>query len=550
MSGELFRGKVEVAELRHARRFFNLADEPWIPVLRAGERDLVGLTQAFTGSTAIDGLAIVDPLARMAVWRFLIAVAHLIADADTGFETSVETGAGFDPAAVAAVLDAHRDRLWLLDPDHPFAQNLNPSILDPGTTVEVNSLGALLLDVPAGSTKAWFSRPGDAPAYLSPPEAAVALLARWFYSPPGNSPHVKNPTLGALKRSEGGRALWSIRDLTHMVRVGDNLFVSLAANVTPVSGTVALFDDRWLAPVGPIAVANDRLLASTVTGAGALLVDDGTGAFSQVVTGPAPTPKDALKELMARDDPAKDVAGWQDPQMTVVRASKPAKTGPVKTEDHRVMAPAATSWRFLHQYTTHQLNPKATAQVLGVAAAQNLRFPAAARHAGRLDIVTVEMGGATTGPVFVQVTDLSLDAGLFVTDPAKAQEAHDLLELVYGTRSALGAVRYAAAVVTGEQAKKDRSQACTAIQRHAERALLTRIDEATAALVAKIASAATSPALTDPEILAFERAVWDATLAAFDTATAHLRGFSHAERLADARMYLRSRRPRTEEPAP
>lgn len=548
MSGELFRGKVEVAELRHARRFFNLADEPWIPVLRAGERDLVGLTQAFTDSTAIDGLAIVDPLARMAVWRFLIAVAHLIADADTGFETSVETGAGFDPAAVAAVLDAHRDRLWLLDPDHPFAQNLNPSILDPGTTVEVNSLGALLLDVPAGSTKAWFSRPGDAPAHLSPPEAAVALLARWFYSPPGNSPHVKNPTLGALTRSEGGRALWSNKNLTHMVRVGDNLFVSLAANVTPVSGTVALFDDRWLAPVGPIAVANDRLLASTVTGAGALLVDDDSGTFSQVVTGPAPTPKDALKELITRDDPGKS-AGWQDPQMTVVRASKPAKDGSVKTEDHRVMAPAATSWRFLHQFTAQQLNPKTTAQVLGVTAAQNLRFPAAARHAGRLDVVAIEMGGQSVQPKFAQVTDLGLDAGLFVTDPAKAQEAHDLLEFVYGTRSALKAVWDAATIVTGEQAKKDRSQACAAIRQRAQGALLTRIDQATADLVAKVAAAATSPALTDPEILAFERAVWDATLAAFDTATAHLRGFSHAERLADARMYLRSRRPRTQEPA-
>jgi hypothetical protein len=530
-----------IADVAHGRKHFNLADEPWIDVIYNGRIEKVGLRDLFLEAHQIQSLATVDVLARFALWRTFIAFTHLLSNSDPSLKGRLLDSVGFDPSAVNEVFAEHHERLWLIHPTFPFAQNLNPTTLAATTEVSVGTLGALLIDVPGGSSQAWFTRPGDAPIALAEAEAAHALLARWFYGPSGNSPKIANAELGALTRTEGGRALWGNRDLTHAVRTGDNLFQTLVGNLTAIDGaSIALLGDDWIGPGGAALVAADGLLASTVTGSGALLVDDLSGRFSAVVTGSAPVRKDKLKVLLARDDPKNDMTGWSDPHTGVIRTTKISKSGVQTIEDKRIHIPPIAGFRFLHTYARNLVTPKATNRLRGILTVADLKFGRAAADATpHLEFAIIESGAGTMNVSFTQISHIELPASRFVTDPTLAESLYEILDFVYG-EDASSARRSLWAAVTIATRTKDSVR--DKFADNAERDLLNRIESATAEIVDRVT--ADPDPISDEEILAFRRRCALAALDAYETAIQPIYTGSYAASIADGRRHLLAKIPK------
>jgi len=523
-----------ISSVAHQRNFFNLADEPWIEVIRSGSIEFVSLCELFSDALHIDSIGHADPLERIAFWRFLIALTHLYNHRDENLKQRLSSKEGFDPSVVERMFAELSDRLWLIHPTAPFAQNLTSTVLEPESTVTIKDLGALLLDVPGDSTKAWFSRPVDAPVSLSPQEAAAAVLTRWFCGPSGNTSRIESASLGTLKRTEGGRSFWSIRGLTQMFRTGENLFLTLVGNLTPVSGSrVALFDTDWMGPHGAQTVLRETLLASTVTGCGTLLIDDGSNEFSNVVVSSTPVIPDVAKALMVRDDVKKSQAGWRDPHLGIVRTTSAKKNGTSVVEDYRVMVPPMRSFNFLHRFCEKAATPDGL-DLFGVFATQNLMYGATAAQATEsLELIVSEMGGATTSPIIKSLSLNDLPAHLFVTDPATSEAVHAALGFIYGSKSVTSVLRFAV-----RKALRDENKPTVGdlMAKQAEEELLNGIDEISSNVVELII--ANGSQLSDAELIEFRRELARATVNAFDSVTSTFTSPTYSSSIAQARTDL------------
>jgi CRISPR system Cascade subunit CasA len=105
--------------------FFNLVDEPWVPVLDAGGRDTqVSLREVFHRADGLRTLTGELPTQSFAILRVLLAVLHRAVQGPEDTEHWAEIRDGWSQTLVDidAYLDDFHDRFWMRHPVHPFMQ--------------------------------------------------------------------------------------------------------------------------------------------------------------------------------------------------------------------------------------------------------------------------------------------------------------------------------------------------------------------------------------------------------------------------------------------
>jgi CRISPR type I-E-associated protein CasA/Cse1 len=125
---------------------FNLLEEEWIPVLyRNGDYRRVGILRAFEDAGRIREIAASNPMDRVAILRFLLALLYWC----KGNPTDEKMAAAVDsfPMDWFQTLEEHRDCFNMLGEGKRFYQNDSYKDLDPEHTTNY-----LIHEVPAVQT--------------------------------------------------------------------------------------------------------------------------------------------------------------------------------------------------------------------------------------------------------------------------------------------------------------------------------------------------------------------------------------------------------------
>ena len=124
---------------------FNLIDEKWIPVrFPDGTRDELGIKDTLLCATEIEVIEDPSPLVVASLHRFLLAVLYRALEGPTDIDEAKSLfKAGMPADKITDYLKKWRDRFWLFDEKHPFAQNPHVSAneMEPWTklTAEYNA---------------------------------------------------------------------------------------------------------------------------------------------------------------------------------------------------------------------------------------------------------------------------------------------------------------------------------------------------------------------------------------------------------------------------
>lgn len=289
----------------HAAPLFDLAVESWIPVSRSdGHLDTVSLGELLRDAHQIRDLADRHPLVRAGMRRFLQGlVVDLVRRCGAhGDQWRVlhDANTGFPPDAVAAILHAHRDYLWLWHPTSPFLQDIR--LIDQLVTPsEWTPVQEIVPELPSGSSSTWFAKPGDraVTAPVSPATVSRWLAARWFYGLPGNCGAVLVPGGQSVRSQAGGTFTELIATVTHAWRVDDrSLFRTLLRNIPrdAIAGDSAV-GCAWCDSLRP-SESDDPLYLATLSATATLLAArDGQGDATAMVRGPIPCDQTLLKSL-------------------------------------------------------------------------------------------------------------------------------------------------------------------------------------------------------------------------------------------------------------
>jgi hypothetical protein len=155
---------------------YNLLEEPWIPVLmRDGRYGRVGIKDAFTQAGRIRQIAASNPMDRVAVLRFLLALLYWCRGSppDEGSPTS----AGSFPPDWFKKLDEHKDCFNLLGEGKRFYQVRKARRQRPATD--------LLQEIPTGNNFWHFRHSTDGKDGLCAPCCALGLLRLPLFSASG-----------------------------------------------------------------------------------------------------------------------------------------------------------------------------------------------------------------------------------------------------------------------------------------------------------------------------------------------------------------------------
>lgn len=178
--------------------FFNLVDEPWIPVLNVdGTETILSLSGLFDEAESIRQIQGELPTMRPAILRVVIAVmcrALGLPDSPNDWLAKC-TDWELVRDAVSRYLTEHHDRFWLCHPDQPFFQvaDLGPS------TGEIKGLDAVVADFPA-NVQMFTQRGPNSLHRMSAAEAARWVIHAQAYDPSGiKTPDRRDP------RAKGGR---------------------------------------------------------------------------------------------------------------------------------------------------------------------------------------------------------------------------------------------------------------------------------------------------------------------------------------------------------
>lgn len=546
--------KTESATLKmHDRIWFNLADEPWIEVVYPdGHTSRVGLRELFATAHEIVDLAVVEPLSRMAMWRFLIAFTYLLNQEGKHLPVTVDklaaslqNNSGFDLTQVKDLFDKLTERLWLIHPEHPFAQTLRPGHLTDSTKPQ--GLNNLIVTAPGDSSRAWFVRSNDVGKSITESQAALALLTRWFYANSGNTTKIKIDS-EEFGRTEGGRGLWGPRDLTHVLRKGPTLFRTLVSNLDTLTAkgtSIGLLSDGWFAPGGLALVRGDPLLSATISGAGTLLVDNPLGHFSAVVVGPTPLPKGVAKQMLERwtvDTPG----GWADPHLILLRKTKAAvgKRAAKTVQQTVQLRGDVGDFGVIHRYLADIANPgQSNAAVFGVVNPSALVCGARSVEAAPgLEVLCAAIGGSATSVTYSDTRTVQLPPSVLTTDPKLAALLSDTLDVIYGDRRGRYRLKSAISTAFTEMGSKPPDVVAALVDR-ADRVFLAKIDALTRKVIEEV-STKNGP-LSGTEENDFERRVALAALEAFDATVAGLRDSArYVAGIAKSRQKLRTAIPR------
>jgi CRISPR system Cascade subunit CasA len=203
---------------------FNLASNPWIPVLDvAGGRRLVGIRDALCDAHRIERISPVSPLAEVALHRLILAILHRALDGPSHTVKAVELyESGQLPRnRIEDYLNAWKHRFNLFDPRYPFFQV--PDLPDDSPLPWTK----LLPECASGHNPTLFDHTtDDNPPLVSPAEAAVALIVHQSFAPGGL---IKR--LGVTSGKAGPLASAAV-----FLPQGATLFETLLLNLTPYDG--------------------------------------------------------------------------------------------------------------------------------------------------------------------------------------------------------------------------------------------------------------------------------------------------------------------------
>jgi hypothetical protein len=188
------------ALVAHAKPYFNLAEEPWIPVkFISGEINEVNLKELFLRSHEIADLAEPDLLILASMRRLFEGIfAYMIIkikeerkeepeDIDQWQERYYENS-GFTKDEVEKVFLALNNHFWLYHPEYPFLQNLALAT-NLGEKGFPNAPISELIPYIGGASASVWAYDIQSPIFVKPLDmkgATKRVLARYFYAIPGN----------------------------------------------------------------------------------------------------------------------------------------------------------------------------------------------------------------------------------------------------------------------------------------------------------------------------------------------------------------------------
>lgn len=152
---------------------FNLLDSEWIPVLYAdGRFERVGIRKALEDAGSIRTIAASNPMDRVALLRFLLAVLYWCrGNPPEDDEKGRLVAGGQFPAGWFSKLDEHRDCFNLLGAGERFYQNSAYQSHSPEHTINY-----LIHEVPSGTNKWHFRHASDMEDGLCPACCVLGLL--------------------------------------------------------------------------------------------------------------------------------------------------------------------------------------------------------------------------------------------------------------------------------------------------------------------------------------------------------------------------------------
>lgn len=183
---------------------FNLIDEKWIPVrFLDGTRDELGIRDTFSRSKEIATIEDPSPLVVAAVHRFLLAVLYRALEGPTDIDQAKALfKAGLPGEKITTYLERWRDRFWLFDEKHPFAQNPNVA------KWEIEPWTKLTAEFNAASNKVLFDHTDtEKPDAREPAECARWLLSTMTFSISGGRGYYPSPSPNAVMCIPLGRNL-------------------------------------------------------------------------------------------------------------------------------------------------------------------------------------------------------------------------------------------------------------------------------------------------------------------------------------------------------
>lgn len=207
---------------------FNLAEEPFVPVVTHEGPELVSLRDALANAHKIIGVDLSDPTAAVSLYRLLLAAAldiHGQPAGEPAWQTLFQTGR-FDVHSIDRYFVEHRERFDLFG-DHPFYQVPN---LEPSSGVW-KSVSLLLPPVATGNNVPLFtSMTEDALPPLSFREAAVLLVACMGW----DTAAIKTGALGdsAVKGGKTtGNPTGNLGQFGAVIPLGKTLFDTIVLNM-------------------------------------------------------------------------------------------------------------------------------------------------------------------------------------------------------------------------------------------------------------------------------------------------------------------------------
>ena len=505
----------------HPRAHFNLGVEQWIPVVTERGVERVGLVDALLRAHEIHDLAIVDPLEKYALTRYLLSLTYLVHAYEPGGDWSgvVKADGGewgaLPRSGVEAVIERLSECWWLFHPKAPFMQlpelltSMGKKVTDKDTLVSVTEGYECLVPFrPAKSNEAWWYRTDGSPLDMA--SAPLALLSRHFGAISGNEAGV----CGQDKtRCEGGVMVAGPQEVTSLLLQGPRLSVTLAANlveaitqvITPES--VLFFE----APTQVAAHLDDALYRYTASGGAAYLVwngdDDGVW---RVLRAPLPVSASTAKQLMV-------AARLMDPH--VLRARQPSGSLDSNNPNKGIVAFSAAASQFENVF---ELYRRSSTGMSGLRT--NIVNPAdltlsVKPSTLRLSGVTIDGGGTFTGMRIESTVAISMDLMPLTLDPSRALTLRLLLgRLADGTSSCLSQLSYELGQALGGGGSLGAPKV-KGLRREASIALWAAADGAIQDLYETVASA---PLDTLPSSLgeSIKKSWIDATVEVFDTLTA------------------------------
>lgn len=225
--------KVEEIRSRIATPRFNLAQEPWIPIVKTeGTTDTVSLRKALLDSHRIRDVTGASTLEAWALRLFLIAITDdIVAPKCGALDQSQTPPEQLDPKLVEEYFNATESRLWLIHPTDPALQNadLVDRIAAGRSDINLHTVKTLCPHLPSSKHAAWWSHVPDQGFSLGLAAAARGLLVRTLFSSPGNEmgPQGQRHSIDSVFGAAGD----GVGQLTILLDPGTTLLGLLLANL-------------------------------------------------------------------------------------------------------------------------------------------------------------------------------------------------------------------------------------------------------------------------------------------------------------------------------